>query len=54
MFFLDNLDIDINSLIKFKGDSSTPGKFKMTFNDTVDPVYLNVNKTCMLSDYSHV
>ena len=26
----------------------------MIFNDTVDPVYLNINKACMLSDYSHV
>ena len=34
--------------------SSTPGKFKIIFNDTVDPVYLNINKACMLSDYSHV
>ena len=54
MFIFDNLDIDINSLIKFKGDSSTPGKFKMIFNDTVNPVYLNIKTVCMLSDYSHV
>ena len=26
MLFFDKLDIDINSLIKFKGDSSTPGE----------------------------
>ena len=26
MLFFDNLDIDINNLIKFKGDSSTPGE----------------------------
>lgn len=54
MFIFNNLDIDINSLIKFKGDSSTPGKFKMIFKDTVNPVYLNINKVCMLTDYSHV
>ena len=25
----------------------------MIFNDTVDPVYLNINKACMLSANSH-
>lgn len=29
MFFIDNLDVDINVFIKFKGDTSTPGKVKI-------------------------
>lgn len=44
MFFFGNLDIDMIILIKFKGDSSTSGKFKMIFNNIVDPVCLDINK----------
>lgn len=29
MFFIDNLDIDINVFIKFKGHTSTLGKVKI-------------------------
>lgn len=29
MFFIDNLDVDINVFIKFKGDTNTPGKVKI-------------------------
>lgn len=29
MFFIDNLDVDINIFIKLKGDTSTPGKVKI-------------------------